>query len=109
MDFAAERNMQYSNINKCLNGHRNLHRGWKFFYLTKEEYDILKSRTREIAALVKEELAEKNLELYDIKFEFGRIDGSTIALIDEISGGNMRAYMDGKYVHPLDLEKIMLS
>ena len=77
--------------------------------LTREDYEILRLRTREIAAIVKEELAEKNLELYDIKFEFGRIDGSTIALIDEISGGNMRAYMDGKYVHPLDLEKIMLS
>jgi len=77
--------------------------------LSKDEYKELKALTQKIAAVVKEELAKKNLELYDIKFEFGRIDGSTIALIDEISGGNMRAFMDGKHVQPLDLEKIMLS
>jgi phosphoribosylaminoimidazole-succinocarboxamide synthase len=32
-----------------------------------------------------------------------------IALIDEISGGNMRAYKDGKPVDPMTLEQTMLS
>ena len=59
---------------------------------------------------MKDELAQRNVELYDIKFEFGRLgEDQHIALIDEISGGNMRAYKDGQRVEPLELEKIMLS
>ncbi|MGE5612851.1 MAG: phosphoribosylaminoimidazolesuccinocarboxamide synthase [Bacillota bacterium] len=78
--------------------------------LTKDEYKVLKDLTKKISAIVKDELASKGLELYDIKFEFGRIgEDRHIALIDEISGGNMRAYKDGKYIEPLELEKIMLS
>ena len=58
---------------------------------------------------MKDELAQRNLELYDIKFEFGRLgEDQHIALIDEISGGNMRAYKDGQKVEPLELEKIMI-
>ena len=50
------------------------------------------------------------MELYDIKFEFGRVgEDNHIALIDEISGGNMRAYKDGEKVDPLELERIMLE
>lgn len=78
--------------------------------LTHEEYQDIVRDAKKIASLVKEELKKKNVELYDIKFEFGRVDEDRhIALIDEISGGNMRAYMDGKYVEPLKLEKIILS
>ncbi|MDO4793163.1 MAG: phosphoribosylaminoimidazolesuccinocarboxamide synthase [Filifactor alocis] len=78
--------------------------------MTKKEYEILADMTRKIAAIVKDELAKKGLELYDIKFEFGRVgEDRHIALIDEISGGNMRAYKDGEYVEPLKLEKIMLE
>ncbi len=78
--------------------------------MSKEEYKTLTEMTRKIALIVKEELAKKELELYDIKFEFGRIgENRQIALIDEISGGNMRAYRKGEYVEPLQLEKIMLS
>lgn len=76
--------------------------------LTREEYAQLKDLTKRISNVVKEELAKKNLELYDIKLEFGRVNNEII-LIDEISGGNMRAYMDGKYVEPLLLEKLMLQ
>ena len=32
-----------------------------------------------------------------------------ILLIDEISGGNMRAYKGDQYIEPLELEKIMLA
>lgn len=78
--------------------------------MTKEEYKILTDLTKQIGQLVKDELAKKDLELYDIKFEFGRVGNDDhIALIDEISGGNMRAYKDGKYVEPLKLEQIMLG
>ena len=77
--------------------------------LTKEEYAILKDLTVRIANIVKDELASKGIELYDIKLEFGRIgEDNHIALIDEISGGNMRAYKEGKYIEPLELEKLLV-
>ncbi|MDX9916471.1 MAG: phosphoribosylaminoimidazolesuccinocarboxamide synthase [Gudongella sp.] len=78
--------------------------------MSKEEYGILTDLTREVGAIVRDELAKKGLELYDIKFEFGRVgDDSHIALIDEVSGGNMRAYMGDEYIEPLKLEQLMLS
>ncbi|MDR4887399.1 phosphoribosylaminoimidazolesuccinocarboxamide synthase [Fredinandcohnia sp. QZ13] len=77
--------------------------------LSKEEYQVLKELTQQIAGIVKDELAKKGIELYDIKFEFGRTgENRQIFLIDEISGGNMRAYKDGEYVEPLELEKMFL-
>ncbi|MFY9402771.1 MAG: phosphoribosylaminoimidazolesuccinocarboxamide synthase [Candidatus Omnitrophota bacterium] len=78
--------------------------------LSTAEYAVLKDLTRKIAGIVKAELAKKDIELYDIKFEFGRVgQDKQIVLIDEISGGNMRAYKDGKHIQPLDLEKMMLG
>jgi len=78
--------------------------------LTEDEYHTLKDLTRQIAGIVKDVLAAKGIELYDIKFEFGRIgEEKQIALIDEISGGNMRAYKDGKFIEPLNLEKLILE
>ncbi|HKL78802.1 MAG TPA: phosphoribosylaminoimidazolesuccinocarboxamide synthase [Mobilitalea sp.] len=77
--------------------------------LSKDEYAILKNLTVQISNVVKEELAKKGIELYDIKLEFGRIgEDKHIALIDEISGGNMRAYKDGEYIEPMKLEKLMV-
>lgn len=76
--------------------------------LSKEEYQTIKALTRKIAGIVKDDLAERGIELYDIKFEFGRVgEDNHIALIDEISGGNMRAYMDGRWIEPLELEELM--
>lgn len=78
--------------------------------MTKKEYQTLKKLTVKISNIIKKELAKKGLELYDIKLEFGKVDkNNTIALIDEISGGSMRAYKDGKQVKPLELEKILLN
>src|SRR5690606_4264268 len=78
--------------------------------LTADEYDTLEALTKQISQVVKDELAAKDIELYDIKLEFGRVnDGKEIALIDEISGGNMRAYKAGVYIEPLELEKLMLA
>lgn len=78
--------------------------------LTAEEYKIIKDLTKEIAMIVKEQLANKQIDLYDIKFEFGRVGkDKEIVLIDEISGGNMRAYKDGQYIEPLELARLMLA
>ncbi|WNF35403.1 phosphoribosylaminoimidazolesuccinocarboxamide synthase [Bacillaceae bacterium IKA-2] len=78
--------------------------------LSKDEYKVLKDLTKKIGSVVKEELAKKGIELYDIKFEFGSVgDSKEIVLIDEISGGNMRAYKEGEYIEPLLLEKLMLE
>lgn len=73
--------------------------------MTLEEYSQLKKLTREISGIVKDELAKSNLELYDIKLEFGRLSDGSIALIDEISGGNMRVYSQGSYIDPMELER----
>ena len=74
--------------------------------LTKEEYATLKDLTIKISNIIKDELAQKNLELYDIKLEFGRDKNTNeIMLIDEISGGNMRVYYEDQYIQPLELEK----
>ncbi|MDR0306584.1 MAG: hypothetical protein LBI42_07080 [Chitinispirillales bacterium] len=76
--------------------------------LSKDEYKILKDLTIKTAGIVKDELAQKGLELYDIKFEFGRVKpDNSIVLIDEISGGNMRVYKNGVYIEPLELERLM--
>ena len=77
--------------------------------LTVEEYDELEQMTKQISNIVKEELAKRELELYDIKLEFGRDSAGALMLIDEISGGNMRAYGKDGYVEPLELEKLMLA
>ncbi|MCL1810191.1 MAG: phosphoribosylaminoimidazolesuccinocarboxamide synthase [Clostridiales bacterium] len=71
------------------------------------EYEELKSMTKRISGIVKDVLAGIDAELYDIKLEFGRVDGK-IVLIDEISGGNMRVYRDGKYLQPIELAKLLL-
>jgi len=76
--------------------------------MTKEEFRTVKELTKKIAGIVKDDLATKGIELYDIKFEFGRVgEDGHIALIDEISGGNMRAYKDGKWLEPLELSDLV--
>ncbi|NLY66434.1 MAG: phosphoribosylaminoimidazolesuccinocarboxamide synthase [Tissierellia bacterium] len=78
--------------------------------MTRDEVDTVKKLTKEISEIVREELGRKGFELYDIKLEFGRIgEDNRIALVDEISGGNMRVYKDGKYIEPLLLEKMFFE
>ena len=76
--------------------------------MSEESYEELADLAKKIGDVVKDELAKKGLDLYDIKFEFGLIDGK-VALIDEISGGNMRAYKGDEYILPLELEKMLLG
>jgi len=73
---------------------------------TGDEYEALKSLTKKITAIIRGELAERGADLYDIKLEFGRIGGE-MTLVDEISGGNMRAYKQGERIHPLDLPALL--
>lgn len=70
------------------------------------EYVRIKDMCRKVAGIIKEDLKEKGLELYDIKFEFGRVNGE-ITVIDDISGGNMRVFRDGEQVNPLELADIV--
>ena len=78
--------------------------------LNRDEYMTLVRLTRDISQVVKDELESKDIELYDIKLEFGR-DSKTgeVILIDEISGGNMRAYKNGQYIEPIELTKLILG
>jgi len=67
------------------------------------EYAEIKSLMQNICAIIRDDLIEKNLELCDIKLEFGKTQDGKIILIDEISGGNMRVTENGKSLPPLEL------
>jgi len=78
--------------------------------LNSAEYDELVDLTQKISKLVRDELSKKSAVLYDIKLEFGRSElDDKIMLIDEISGGSMRVYKDGKIINPLEIAKLVLS
>ncbi|MDD7458147.1 MAG: phosphoribosylaminoimidazolesuccinocarboxamide synthase [Clostridia bacterium] len=74
-----------------------------------DEYETLKKSTIEITKIVKDVLAAKGATLYDIKFEFGITKEGEVILIDEISGGNMRAAVDGKFLKPLEYAPLILG
>ena len=76
--------------------------------LSADEYEELKDLTKKITKIVEGALKEKGMDLYDIKLEFGRVDGK-VALVDEISGGNMRVYKDGVYIEPLKLPGLLFD
>ena len=76
--------------------------------MSKEDYASIEKQTKEITAIVAEDLKEKGLDLWDIKFEFGYFDGEVI-LIDEIASGNMRVYKDGVIVQPVELTDMILE
>lgn len=78
--------------------------------VTKQEYETIISLTKKVSNIVKDEFAQKGLDLYDIKLEFGRDPQSEkIIVIDEISSGNMRVYQNEKQVDPLELNKLLFS
>ncbi|WP_177162260.1 phosphoribosylaminoimidazolesuccinocarboxamide synthase [uncultured Fusobacterium sp.] len=77
--------------------------------MTAEQYDSMKDRTQKISTIVKNELAKKGLDLYDIKFEFGIDNNGEVILIDEIASGNMRVYKDGVIVNPMDLTEMFFA
>ena len=73
-----------------------------------EEYDKIVCLAKQITRLVAEKLSKKGLELWDIKYEFAKVDGK-IMLVDEISGGCMRVCKKGKPIPALDITKYLFS
>ncbi len=76
--------------------------------MTDSQYEEVKLMTQKITQIVADDLKEKGLILYDIKFEFG-YSGDEVILIDEISSGNMRVYKDGKYIEPMVLSELFFA
>ena len=77
--------------------------------MTEEQYDDLRDMTQKITKIVADDMKEKGLELYDIKFEFGYDADGKVMLIDEIASGNMRVYKDGEYIEPLKLNELFFA
>ncbi len=77
--------------------------------MTGEQYDRIKEMTQQITKIVADDMAEKGLVLYDIKFEFGYDQDGNVMLIDEIASGNMRVYKDGEYIDPMTLSQLFFA
>ena len=77
--------------------------------MTEKQYEDLKDMTQKITKIVADDLAEKGLELYDIKFEFGYAPDGSVMLIDEVASGNMRVYKDGEYIDPMTLNELFFA
>ncbi len=73
------------------------------------QYDDIKEMTQKITRIVADDMKEKGMELYDIKFECGYDADGNVMLIDEIASGNMRVYKDGQYVDPMTLSKLFFA
>ncbi len=77
--------------------------------MTSEQYDDMVAMTQKITRIVADDLKEKGMDMYDIKFEFGYDPEGKVMLIDEIASGNMRVYKDGKYIDPMTLSKMFFA
>ena len=77
--------------------------------MSDEQYEDLKDMTQKITKIVADDLAEKGMELYDIKFEFGYDPDGNVMLIDEVASGNMRVYKNGEYIDPMTLNKLFFA
>ena len=77
--------------------------------MTEKQYDDIKAMTQKITQIVADDMLEKGLVLYDIKFEFGYDADGNVMLIDEIASGNMRVYKDGEYIQPMTLSKLFFA
>ena len=77
--------------------------------MSEEQYEDIKAMTQQITKIVADDMAEKGLVLYDIKFEFGYDADGKVMLIDEIASGNMRVYKDGKYIDPMALSELFFA
>ena len=77
--------------------------------MTDKQYEDMKAMTQRITRIVADDLKEKGLVMYDIKFEFGYDADGEVMLIDEIASGNMRVYKDGQYIDPMTLSKLFFA
>ena len=69
----------------------------------------MKAMTQKITQIVADDLKEKGLVLYDIKFEFGHDKDGKVMLIDEIASANTRVYKDGEYIDPMTLSELFFA
>ncbi|MCL2630457.1 MAG: phosphoribosylaminoimidazolesuccinocarboxamide synthase [Firmicutes bacterium] len=76
--------------------------------LTFKQFKKIEKEVKKVCGVVKCDLAKRGITLYDIKVEYGIVDNK-IALIDEISGGNLRAYKNGKKLTYLELSQEMFG
>ena len=77
--------------------------------MTEKQYDDMKKMPQDITKIVADDLKEKGLDLYDIKFEFGYDRDGNVMLIDEIASGNMRVYKNGEYIDPMTLSELFFA
>ena len=77
--------------------------------MTDEQYESTKAMTQKITKIVADDLADKGMVLYDIKFEFGYDANGEVMLIDEIASGNMRVYKNGEYIDPMTLSELFFA
>ena len=77
--------------------------------MTEKQYDDMKDMTQKITQIVADDLKEKGLVLYDIKFEFGYDADGNVMLIDEVASGNMRVYKNGEYIDPMTLSELFFA
>ena len=76
--------------------------------VTPQEVSFMKETAKKATAVLKAHLAEKGLDLIDIKYEFGEVDGKTM-IIDEISGDGMRVVRDGEVLLQKELAAALLG
>ena len=77
--------------------------------MSDKQYEDIKEMTQKITQIVADDLKEKGLVLYDIKFEFGYDADGNVMLIHEVASGNMRVYKDGEYIDPMTLSELFFA
>ena len=77
--------------------------------MSDEQYDSMKEMTQKITQIIADDLKEKGMVLYDIKFEYGYDAEGNVMLIDEVASGNMRVYKDGQYIDPMTLSELFFA
>ena len=77
--------------------------------MSDKQYEDIKAMTQQITQIVADDLKEKGMVLYDIKFEYGYDADGNVMLIDEIASGNMRVYKDGQYIDPMTLSELFFA
>ncbi len=77
--------------------------------MTDKQYEDIKEMTQKITQIIADDLKEKGMVLYDIKFEYGYDADGNVMLIDEVASGNMRVYKDGEYIAPMVLSELFFK
>lgn len=76
--------------------------------VSREAVDYMKVTARRATSLIAGHVNERGLELIDIKYEFGEVEGQTM-IIDEVSGDSMRVARGGQILLQTELEEALLG